>query len=182
MCRLSSKGVCIKFPVPRLLPPDFHSFLIHTYTSTLYTLLILFFKHFLLKFRRRRRRKKIRICARLRYAPFWKTVTRMQLAWDSYNLIVINYSVLVPHFIETIPLVFSVAWEQTAEYRMHFWNTAPRFDLIYLCACLTVGAAQSTLAKLISAQKHQNCSWSAHLCELDHSYSQKNLQGVCSRM
>ena len=88
-----------------------------------------------------------RICARLRYALFWKTVTRMQLAWDSYNLIVINYSVLVPHFIETIPLVFSVAWEQTAEYRMNFWNTAPRFDLIYLCACLT---AQSTLAKLIS--------------------------------
>ena len=54
----------------------------------------------------------------------------MQLAWNSYNLIVINYSVLVPHFIETIPRVFGVVWEQTAEYRMNFWNTTPRFDLI----------------------------------------------------
>ena len=89
------------------------------------------------------------------------SVTRLQLAWDSDNLTVIRVFTL--HWNDSTGVQCCLRTNCGISNEFLDWNTAPRFDLIYLCACLTVGAAQSTLAKLISAQKHQNCSWSAHL-------------------
>ena len=127
-----------------------------------------FFTFFLLKFRRRRCRKKSGFALDCVKLP---SVTRLQLAWDSDNLTVIR--------------VFTLHWNDSTGVQCCLrlkHSAAVRPDLLVCLLDCWRCSEHACQIDLCSKAPKLFVVCPLKLCELDHSYSQKNLQGVCSKM